>query len=183
MLSTLVGYRVSLVVLASATVLGCGVRTAAATAKQAPHQLDRRIDPTAITANEEIVRRWVEVWNEQNLDAVDDLLAPDFVRHDPNSPEVRGPAAERQFIELYLTAFPDLHFTIEELVSNGDTVAVRLTAVGTQRGELLGLPPTGKTVRIAVMEMYRIADGRIAEQWVVMDALGLLKQLGALPAS
>jgi steroid delta-isomerase-like uncharacterized protein len=183
MSSTRVGHRMSLVVLATATVLGCGIRATAASSQQVPHQLDRRIDPTATSAGEEIVRRWVDVWNERDLDAVDDLLAPEFVRHDPNSPEVRGPAAERQFIELYLTAFPDLQFTIEELVSNGDTVAVRLTAVGTQRGELLGLPPTGKTVRIAVMEMYRIADGRIAEQWVVMDALGLLKQLGALPAS
>ncbi len=131
--------------------------------------------------NKALVRCWVEAWNTGNIDAVGGFVTVDYVRHDPNSPEVRGPEAEQRLVEMYRAAFPDLRFTVEHLVAEGDSVAARLTVRGTHRGELLGIPPTGNQVTLAVMELYRLADGKIAEQWVTMDALGLLQQLGAIP--
>jgi steroid delta-isomerase-like uncharacterized protein len=88
---------------------------------------------------------------------------------------------EQQLIAMYRTAFPDLRLDIEHLVAEGDTIVVRFTAHGTHRGELLGILPTGKPVTVAAMELFRLADGKIAEQWVTMDVLGLLQQLGAIP--
>jgi steroid delta-isomerase-like uncharacterized protein len=135
----------------------------------------------SLEENKALVRRWVALWNTGNSGAVDELVTPDYVRHDPNGPEIRGPEAERRLVEMYLAAFPDLTFTIEHLIAEGDTVAARLTARGTHRGELLGIPATGRAITVAVFELYRLSDGKIAEQWVTMDALGLMQQLGALP--
>lgn len=135
--------------------------------------------------NKAIIRRWLEAWNAGTtsaVQAVDELLAEDYVRHDPSTPDVHGPAAEKQLVTMYLTAFPDLHFTIDALVADEDTVVGRFTAHGTQQGALLGIAPTGQPVTVSMMEMYRITGGKIAEQWVVMDALGMMQQLGVLPA-
>jgi steroid delta-isomerase-like uncharacterized protein len=131
--------------------------------------------------NKDLVRRWVEMWNTGNLDAVDQLATSDFLRHDPNSPEVRGPEAERQLIAMYRAAFPDLQFTIEDLIAEGDKVVGRFVARGTHRGELLGIPPTQASITVATIEIYRIEAHRIAEQWVIMDALGIMQQLGVVP--
>ena len=131
--------------------------------------------------NKAVVRRWNELWNTHNVAAVGEMVTSDYVRHDPNAPEVRGPEAEKQLVTMYLTAFPDLHFTIEDLVAEGDTVVARLTAHGTHQGELLGMPPSNTRVTIMAVEIYRLADGKIAEQWVVSDTLGMLQQLGAIP--
>ena len=132
--------------------------------------------------NKALVRRWVELWNNQNVAAVDELVAADFVRYDPNTPEVRGATAEKQLITMVLAAFPDIHFTIEDLVAEGDMVAGRYTLRGTHQGEWLGIPPTNNAVTLTVSEIYRIAEGKIAEQWVLLDALGMLQQLGVIPA-
>ncbi len=134
--------------------------------------------------NKALVRRWVGSFNQGDTAAgaaVDELIAAHYVRHDPNAPEVRGPEAEKQLVTMYLTAFPDLHFTIEDLIAEGDTVVARLQVQGTHKGELLGIPPTDKGVTLTAIEIYRLADGKIVEQWVVVDTLGLLQQLGAIP--
>jgi steroid delta-isomerase-like uncharacterized protein len=128
-----------------------------------------------------VIRRWVEAWNAQDLDAAEELLEPEFVRHDANLPDVVGPQAERQLIAGNLAAFPDLHFEIEQLIAEGDLVAARYRVQGTHQGEFLGIPGTGRPVIIQAVESYRLTDGKLAEQWVVMDALGLLQQLGAVP--
>ena len=135
----------------------------------------------SLEENKALVRRWVELWNAGDVSAVGEFVAPGYVRHDPNGPEVRGPEAEQRLIAMYLAAFPDLRFTLEHLVAEGDIVAARLTARGTHRGELLGIPATGRQVTLAVMDLYRLSGGKIAEQWVLIDALGLLQQLGAVP--
>ena len=90
--------------------------------------------------NKAIVRRWVEAFNEGNVDAMDELVTDSYVRHDPNSPEVRGPEEEKQLIAMYRSAFPDLHFTIEDMIAEGDRVVVRYTIHGTHKGELLSIP-------------------------------------------
>jgi steroid delta-isomerase-like uncharacterized protein len=127
-----------------------------------------------------IVRRWIEVvWNQANIDAVDEFVTDTYVRHDPNIPEVRGPEEEKQHVARSLLAFPDLRFTIEDIVAEGGKVVVRLTGRGTHKGELLGIPPTDKQITLTTIEIYRLAEGKIDEQWVIMDALGVMQQLGA----
>ena len=132
-------------------------------------------------ANKDIIRRWVEVWNSKNVAAVADLVTADYVRHDPNLPEIRGIPAEQQLVSMFLRAFPDLHFTIDDMLAEGDKVMLRVTGRGTHQGELLGVPPTDQHVTFSAMLVYRLAGGKIAEQWALMDTLGLLQQLGALP--
>jgi steroid delta-isomerase-like uncharacterized protein len=132
--------------------------------------------------NKAIIQQWVQTWNTANVAGIGQLVTSDYVRHDPNTPEVRGPEAETQLVSMYLRAFPDLHFTVEDLIAAGDKVVARLTARGTQQGELFGVPPTGTQVALSVIEIYRLVGGRIAEQWVTMDALGLMQQLGVVPA-
>ena len=129
--------------------------------------------------NKELVRRWVEeVWNGRDIDAVDRFVTVDYTRYDPSGPAIHGPEGERQLVEMYISAFPDLHFTIEDMVAEGDKIATRKTATGTHQGELLGMPPTGSSIRVTTMEIYRMEAGKIAEQWVLVDNLGMLQQLG-----
>jgi steroid delta-isomerase-like uncharacterized protein len=127
------------------------------------------------------LRQWIGAFNAHDAEAIGRMVTDDFVRHDPNSPEVHGPDGERQLVAMYAQAFPDLQFTIEDLVAAGDRVVVRLMARGTHQGELLGIPPTGRPVSIAAIEIYRLEGNRIAEQWVASDALGMLQQLGVVP--
>ena len=131
--------------------------------------------------NKTILRRWVEVWNEGNVDAVDEFVTDTYVRHDPNAPEVRGPEAEKQLMAMYLSAFPDLRFTIEDMVAEGDKAVLRWTSHGTHKGELLGIPPTDKQLALSGTDTFRLVEVKIDEQWVNMDALGMMQQLGAIP--
>ena len=83
---------------------------------------------------------------------------------------------------MYLTAFPDLHFTVEDLIAEGDKVVARLTVRGTQQGAFMGIPPTGKHVTVTGIDINRLAGGKSVEHWLNMDTLGLLQQLGVIPA-
>jgi steroid delta-isomerase-like uncharacterized protein len=131
--------------------------------------------------NKQVIRRWLEAWNTNDLDAAEGLLQDDYVRHDSNLPDIVGPQAERQFVATALVAFPDLRFEAQHLVAEGDLVVSRLTAQGTHRGEFMGVPASGRHVDFQAVETFRLGDGKIAEQWVVMDVFGLLQQLGAIP--
>jgi steroid delta-isomerase-like uncharacterized protein len=131
--------------------------------------------------NKAIVRRWVEAFNEGNLDAVDELVTDSYVRHDTNAQEVRGPEKEKSLIAMYRSAFPDLHFTVQDMVAEGDRVVTRIGIRATHKGELLGIPATEKQLAFTAMELYRIADGKIEEQWVNVDTLGMMQQIGAIP--
>jgi predicted ester cyclase len=113
---------------------------------------------------------------------VDELLTDSYVRHDPNSPEVQGPEEEKRLIAMYRAAFPDLRFTVEDMVAEDDRVATRIGISTTHEGELLGVPPTQRQLSFTAMELYRLAEGRIEEQWVNVDTLGMMPQLGAIPA-
>jgi steroid delta-isomerase-like uncharacterized protein len=131
--------------------------------------------------NKLVIRRWLEAWNTNDLDAAEGLLQDDYVRHDANLPDIVGPQAERQFVATALAAFPDLRFEAQHLVAEDDLVVSRLTAQGTHRGEFMGVPASGRHVDFQAVETFRLLDGKIAEQWVVMDVFGLLQQLGAIP--
>ena len=128
-----------------------------------------------------VIHRWIESWNSKDLDAIEDLLASDYVRHDANLPDVDGPAAQLEFIAGVLSAFPDLHVQTEQLIAQDDHVAVRVSMRGTHRGEFVGVPATGREVRFESMEIFRLDRSKVAEQWVVINALGLFQQLGAIP--
>jgi steroid delta-isomerase-like uncharacterized protein len=130
-----------------------------------------------------LLRYAEEVWNGGNLDAAGDYVAPDYARHQPGLPPgLRGPDLVKHLVALYQAAFPDFHIAIEDLIAEGDKVVARMRVSGTHRGELLGIPPTGKPVAITAIEIFRLAGGRVVEQWAEADTLGLLQQLGAIPA-
>ena len=133
-------------------------------------------------ANKTLVRRFIEeVLAGGDFAALAELTAPDCVEHTaaPGYPPGEGTIARHMI--LWRAAFPDLAITIEDLVAEGARVAARWTLRGTHRGAFLGLPPTGRRVTVAGMELYRLAGGRIAERWAVVDTLGLLRQLGLPP--
>ena len=132
---------------------------------------------------EAAVRRWLEAWNTHDLNAGQNLLEPGYVRHDANLPEVSGPDAQRSFMAGIFRAFPDIRVEAQQLISQGDLVAVRLTVQGTHRDEFLGIPATGRQIMIQSVETFRVTNDKIAEQWVLMDALGLMQQLGAIPSA
>jgi steroid delta-isomerase-like uncharacterized protein len=135
----------------------------------------------SVEENKEVVRRWLEAWNTKDLNAAEVLLAPDYVRHDANIPDIVGPQAQLQFIAVVLAAFPDVHFTMEQLVAEENLVVSRLIVRGTHQAEFMGVPASDRQVNFQSVEIYRLSDAKIAEQWVVMDVLGLLQQLGAIP--
>src|SRR5918999_254307 len=133
--------------------------------------------------NKALARRWVEgLFNEGNLDVADEILTPDFVLHAPFDPEgLRGPEAVKQFVSAYRNAFPDGHTTIEDQIAEGDKAVNRWTATGTHQGEFQGIAPTGNRVTFTGIDLIRVADGKLTEGWVELDALGWMQQLGAIP--
>ena len=132
--------------------------------------------------NKALIRRWIEAYNERDLQAEADLLAPGYVAHVPAAPgPLEGLEAWRQFSGSFAEAFPDLRLTVQDIAAEGDTVAARVAFHGTHRGEFQGIPPTGKEVAFSSMEFNRVADGKVEEHWVELDLLGLMQQLGAIP--
>jgi steroid delta-isomerase-like uncharacterized protein len=135
--------------------------------------------------NKELVHRMnEEVWNKGNLDVLDKLFSQDFVRHFlPNGSVTRGLDQFRDHISSHREAFPDWAEDIKLMVAEGDLVATQFTSTGTNDGSFLGNPPTGKQIYINEMSIYRIVDGKIAEQWLIPDLLSLTQQLGLVSQS
>jgi steroid delta-isomerase-like uncharacterized protein len=135
-------------------------------------------------ANAAAAKRVVdEGFNQGRLEVIDELCSPDVVSHDPAEPEdVRGIEAHRERIRAYRTAISDLEVLVEDIVANGDRVATRWRARGTNDGELMGMSPTGKHVEITGMSIDRFdADGKIVETWDQWDNAGFMVQLGLAP--
>lgn len=131
--------------------------------------------------NKEIVRRLgVEPW-EGNFGVIDELVAPNYVGHDPAQPGTQGPQGIKEFITAYLTGFPDGRITIDEQLAEGDLVATRWTGRGTHQGELMGIPPTGKQVTVSGITISHVKNGKVVEEWSNWDTLGMLQQLGVVP--
>ena len=123
--------------------------------------------------NKALSRRVIEeMFNKGNLDLADEVLAPDYVDHDPSSPqEIRGPEGLKRFVPTARSAFPDTHIRIEDQVADGDLVATRYVVSGTQEGELEGIPPTGNRVEFLGISIDRFSGGKLAETWDNYDAL------------
>ena len=128
-------------------------------------------------------RLYEEAWNQGKLDVLNELLASGAPIHDPGTPEAgTGPEGMRQLISLYRTAFPDTHFTILAQVAEGDLVLTQWRARGTHTGALMNIPPTNRVAEITGMSLTRYANGKGVEAWTNWDTLGLLQQIGAIPA-
>lgn len=135
----------------------------------------------AAEQNKAIVRRAVEEFiNGGKAEVADQLYGAEYNYHG-RGPEGKGPALAKAFVEMYRTAFPDMHITVEDMIAEGDRVAARGTATGTNTGSLMGAPPTGKPVHVTTMVVMRLEDGKIVEEWEVFDEIEMMRQLGMMP--
>jgi len=129
------------------------------------------------------MRRVVEeVLNQKDLDLVDEFYATDYVFHVPGNPTIRSSEGFKQYFSTLFAAFPDFHITIEDIFAEGDKVVSRLTMRGTQTGEFMGIPPTGKQTTATGILINRFADGKIVEDWESYDFLSFMQQLGIIPS-
>jgi predicted ester cyclase len=132
--------------------------------------------------NKAVVRRWIEAYNDRDIQQVEaDVLGPGYVAHAPAAPGPLDSEAWTQFTAAFIEAFPDLRLTVEDIFSEGDMVAARLTFHGTHRCEFQGILPTGKEVAFSSIEIDRVVGGKVEEHWFELDLLGLMRQLGAMP--
>jgi steroid delta-isomerase-like uncharacterized protein len=130
----------------------------------------------------EIARRVLEGPWQGKLDEVLELVGEDYVGHVPGVPEpIRGKEGFREFAGSYLAGFPDGTITIDDQIAEGEFVATRWTGRGTNTGELMGMPPTGKQLTVEGITYSRVADGKAREAWVIWDTLSMMQQLGAVP--
>jgi steroid delta-isomerase-like uncharacterized protein len=129
-------------------------------------------------------RTFEEVWNQGNLGAINELVGPDSTFYDANVPggKFNGPAGMTQFVQIYRGAFPDVRFTVNDQIAEGDQVCTRWTATGTHKGDLMGIAPTNKFATISGVDIERYKDGKVVEAWASYDMLGLLQQVGAVPS-
>jgi steroid delta-isomerase-like uncharacterized protein len=132
--------------------------------------------------NEVLARRFFqELCNGRDDSVADEIIAADYVAHGPQAPPAEGPEGVKARISVYQDAL-DGYWDVQEIHSAGDRIVVRWIGRGTHVGELMGVPATGATVAVDAITILRIADEKIAEEWTVWDALGLLQQVGAMPA-
>jgi predicted ester cyclase len=134
--------------------------------------------------NKAVVLRW---WDAQSsaaydLATLDELVAPDFVYHNPGQPEVHTHEQRRQKIIIEFTAaFPDIKYDLKDIIAEGDKVALRYSISATHKGEFMGIAPTNKRVELTSLCMLRLANGKVAEMWVENNSLVMLMQLGVFP--
>lgn len=135
----------------------------------------------ATEENKAVARRvFDEILNQGNLAAVNELFAIDTVDHNPLPGQVPGFEGAKQGFEVLRTGFPDIHFTVEDQVAEGDKVVTRWTMRGTHTGVFMGRPPTGRPVEIPGIAIFRVVDGRIVDRWRAADDLGRMRQIGAI---
>ncbi len=135
-------------------------------------------DPKAI-----VRRLYQEVWNKRRLEIVNEHLSPSHALHDPNiSGAAVGPEAYKHQVARFVKAFPDLRFTIEDMICEKDRLVVSWSISGTHKGEFQGIPATNKKISVEGITIHHIASGKIMDSYVSWDALGLMQQLGAVPA-
>ena len=135
----------------------------------------------SIDANKALDRRYAEeVLDQGKLDVIDEICPDDYAGHVPGMPPMDR-EGDKQLIGMLHAAFPDLRCTMDDQIAEGDRVVHRLTCSGTHDGDFMGIPPSGNRVTVGGININRIANGKIAESWGVIDMLGLLRQIGAIP--
>jgi steroid delta-isomerase-like uncharacterized protein len=134
--------------------------------------------------NKLVMKRFVEFINTGSEQLAGELISPDAIFYVPGQPEpMRGPAGYLAIIGMMRGGFPDIQWTLEDIVAEGDKVAARFTMRGTHQGNFFGVPPSGKPIKVQAMNFYRFTNGQIVEEYGQPDMLGLLQQIGAVPAT
>ena len=128
--------------------------------------------------NKEIVRRFYEQMDEGNLAIIDQLVAAKYVGHVVGSEDIHGPEGLKELVAVFHSAFPGLQHVIEDIIAEGDKVVGRFTLRAIHKGEFMGIAPTNKQVMFTAIGIYQFDDGKLVEDWIEYDALGLLQQLG-----
>jgi steroid delta-isomerase-like uncharacterized protein len=136
------------------------------------------------TSNKQLVNTFIQaLFTDGDLAAVDRYLDPGMINHDPPYPGApAGPEGMRQAAAMFRQALPDWHSQVDQLIAEGDTVVERFTASGTHTGELMGVPGAGHTLVLTGIQIFRIHNDKIVERWSQLDQIGLLRQLGQIPA-
>jgi steroid delta-isomerase-like uncharacterized protein len=133
--------------------------------------------------NKAVVRRFFELFNRGDFEAMGEVYASDVIDHNPGPSQAPGLAGVKQILALFRAGLPDITVTVDHMIAEGDLVVTRQTARGSQSGEFLGLPATGRAVEMTAHDMYRLKSGKVVEAWHIEDLLGLMQQLGAIPAA
>jgi len=135
----------------------------------------------------ELINRFVEeLWNQRRLDVADAIFAKDCVTHQLRSGVAtdsvpRGPEAIKEHVAGWVASFPDLRFTIEQMLGEGDRVVMQLLMEGTHQRAWMGIPASGKKMQIRMFTVHRVVQGKIVEDWVLVESLGLFEQFGVVP--
>jgi steroid delta-isomerase-like uncharacterized protein len=130
--------------------------------------------------NKALMHRFFEEMNEGNFAVIDELLAPEYIYHDTTGDMTREQF--KQYAKGMVAALPDFNGSIDDMIAEGDKVAVRYTMQGTHQGTLRGIPPTGKRITINGLEIDRLSGGKFVETWIISDTLGMMQQLGVIPS-
>jgi steroid delta-isomerase-like uncharacterized protein len=138
-----------------------------------------------IEQNKAAARRWSEeLWSRGNLAVADEIIAPDYQRHDPGDPfPARGPEDVKRIVTMLRSMLADFHIEVEAMIGEGDFVVSRYTTTATDSVGYMGMPATGKQIRTPAIQIFRFENGKIVESWAARDDLGTLKQLGHFPPS
>ena len=138
----------------------------------------------AAEQNKALIVRFVEeLFNRGNMGIVGEIFAPDFIEREQLPPGIPiGREGVKVLTTMLRSAFPDFKATIDDILAEGDKVVIRMTWSGTQKGEFMGIPATGKRVSFGVIDIIRITNGKLVEHWGQMDSMSLMQQLGAIPA-
>ena len=131
--------------------------------------------------NKALFRQIVDGMNAKDLSFVDRIVDQNIVDHDPSPDQAPGPEGFRDMLQMFFAGFPDLKVTINKLIAEGDTVVGAVTTEGTQTGEFMGIPATGKKISITEVHMVRFVNGKAVEHWGLADAMTMMQQLGVVP--
>lgn len=138
----------------------------------------------SLPQNKDLARRAIKLWTQDSKDNLEEIFATDYINHQQHLPDsaqaIRGLDAWKQFISTFHQAFPDFEDRIVTQIAEGDLVATQFVSTGTQKGQMMGIPATGRSASWTGMVIDRIANGKIVESWVNLDMFGMLQQLGAV---
>lgn len=122
-----------------------------------------------------------EIFEKRDMDAVEDFIAADCIEHDPAAGGRSGPEAVKYFVEVFSTAFPDFSVKVDDMIFEGDKGMTRLTFTGTHQGDFFGAPGSGRRFSVGGVDIFRFANGKIAEHWGYFEEMSMMRQLGLAP--
>jgi predicted ester cyclase len=158
------------------------VQEAGATGHEKANSIQKGTQYMSTEENKAIFEKLIRLQESGDLNTADQIIAPNWVNHDPSMPPLQGIEGFKQLTMGFRSAFPGFQTEIEDILAEGDKVAARMRIRMTNTGSFQGMPPTGKAVDVTATGIFRIVDGKVTDNWVNLDFLGLLQQLGIVPA-